>query len=170
MWACEASWELHKLIPVISCLLAATPILLKVVENCISRMIIASSITVFIRNEWALLAAFVRTYKFPILCHLKTIWSKKPYNRVLWCTCLCCFLCLFGFLLFLLFTIEVCSCFKLCNALFLKSIWGIGNCTWLPKLRCLLFFIWMWANAATLKLFEFCPLVSHCLTARPTFF
>ena len=71
MKACQACGQLHELVPVVRSLLAATPILLEVMEDCISRMECASCLSVFLRDERTLFATLVGTYILSILCHLQ---------------------------------------------------------------------------------------------------
>ena len=74
---------MHELVPVIRSLLAATPILLEVMEDCIPRMECASCLCVFLRDKRTLLATFVGAYILSVLRHLKEGLKLEAYNRVL---------------------------------------------------------------------------------------
>ena len=168
MKACQAGGQLHELVPVICSLLAATPILLEVMEDCISRMEGASCLCVFLRDKRTLFATLVGAYKLSVLCHLHESLEVEAYNRVLRGWGLGSFLSFFSLLLLFLLFVEVCGSFERSNALFLDGVGGIGDCARLPELCGFLFLISVRADTAAWEFLKLRPLISDSLAAWPS--
>ena len=146
-----ARGQLHKLIPIIGDLLTTTPVLLQIVEHCLSWVIAASRVIVLLRQEWPLGASLVCTHELSLLWQLnKVILMQKivTYDcNLIWLLCrLLLFLYLF---LFFFFSIEISCSLHLSNSLFLNSykvirlislctVWSICYGAWLPKFSVLL--------------------------------
>jgi hypothetical protein len=68
-----ASGQFHELIPIVSdFLIAAAPILLQIVENCITRMIMAGDVVIFLRNKRSLGATLVCADEFTVFAQLES--------------------------------------------------------------------------------------------------
>ena len=148
MRSCQACGQLHELVPVIGSLLAATPILLEVMEHCISRMVGATCLCVFLRDERSLFATLVGAHILSILRHLQQRLQVDSYNRVLLSLGFGSFFRFFCLLLFFLLLIKVCGSFERSYALLLDGVGGIGDSARLPELCGFLFLISVRADTA----------------------